>query len=70
MRIGATIYVARKSQKAIIIGKGGQAIKKLGANSRYAIEKWLEEKVFLELHVKVKDNWRNDDRSLKHFGYR
>ena len=70
VRIGATVYVARQSQKAIIIGKAGQAIKKLGAGSRRDIEKWLEQKVFLELHVKVKDNWRNDERLLKYFGYR
>lgn len=70
VRIGANIYVARKTQKAIIIGKGGQAIKKLGAHSRKALEKWLEQKVFLELHVKVKDNWRDDERLLRYFGYR
>ena len=70
VRIGADIYVARDTQKAIIIGKGGSAIKKLGTEARKDIEKFLEKKVFLELHVKVKDNWRDDDRMLKHFGYR
>ena len=70
VRIGADIYVARDTQKAIIIGKGGSAIKKLGTEARKDIEKFLERKVFLELHVKVKDNWRDDDRMLKHFGYR
>ena len=69
VRIGADIYVARNTQKAIIIGKGGSAIKKLGTEARKDIEKFLEKKVFLELHVKVKDNWRDDDRMLKHFGY-
>ena len=69
VRIGAEIFVARKTQKSIIIGKGGSAIKKLGMEARKSIEEWLESKVFLELHVKVKDNWRDDERSLKHFGY-
>lgn len=69
IRIGAEIYVARKTQKAIIIGKGGSAIKKLGMEARKDIEEFLQSKVFLELHVKVKDNWRDDERMLKHFGY-
>jgi GTP-binding protein Era len=69
IRIGAEIFVARQSQKAIIIGKGGTAIKRLGTVARKSLETWLEQKVFLELHVKVKDNWRDDDRLLKHFGY-
>ena len=69
VRIAATIFVTRKTQKAIIIGKAGTAIKKLGTLSRQSMETWLESKVFLELHVKVKDNWRDDDRMLKHFGY-
>lgn len=68
-RIRANIFVARKSQKAIIIGHKGGAIKKLGTKSRIAIETWLEQKVFLELYVKIKDNWRNDERLLKYFGY-
>lgn len=69
VRIGAEIFVARQSQKAIIIGKNGTAIKRLGTVARKSLETWLEQKVFLELHVKVKDNWRDDDRLLKHFGY-
>lgn len=69
VRISAEIYVARNTQKAILIGKGGSAMKKLGAEARKDIEKFLEKKVFLEMHVKVKDNWRDDDRMLKHFGY-
>lgn len=69
VRISAEIYVARKTQKAIIIGKGGSAIKQLGTVARKGIEAWVEQKVFLELHVKVKDNWRDDERTLKHFGY-
>lgn len=69
VRIYAYIYVARDTQKMIILGKKGSAIKRLGTSSRIAIEKWLDKKVYLELHVKVKDNWRDDERMLKHFGY-
>ncbi|MFK7771391.1 MAG: GTPase Era [Saprospiraceae bacterium] len=69
VRISALIYVARKTQKSIIIGKGGTAIKNLGSAARRDIEDFLESKVFLELFVKVKDNWRDDDRFLKQFGY-
>lgn len=69
VRIATTIFVARESQKNILIGKGGTAIKRLGASARKDMEDWLESKVFLEMHVKVKSNWRDDDRMLKHFGY-
>ncbi|MEE9373271.1 MAG: GTPase Era [Saprospiraceae bacterium] len=69
IRISADIYVSRKTQKSIIIGKGGSMIKKLGTEARKSIEEFLEEKIFLELRVKVKDNWRDDERLLKHFGY-
>ena len=68
-RIEAHIYAMRQSQKPILIGKGGSAIKKLGIESRQDIEKFLDTKVHLELLVKIKENWRNDERSLKHFGY-
>ena len=64
------IFVARKTQKSIIIGKGGSAIKKLGTEARKDIERFLGKKVYLELHVKVKENWRNDDKMLKYFGYK
>jgi GTPase len=69
VKISALIYVARKTQKAIIIGKAGSAIKKLGTEARKDIETFLESKVFLELHVKYKENWRDDERMLKSFGY-
>jgi GTP-binding protein Era len=69
VRIGAEIYVARKTQKSIIIGKGGSAIKRLGTSARQSIETFLERKVFLDLHVRVNDNWRNDERQLRRFGY-
>ncbi|MEZ4987570.1 MAG: GTPase Era [Saprospiraceae bacterium] len=69
IRISATIYVMRPTQKSIIIGKGGQSIKELGTASRTALETFLENKVFLELHVKVRENWRDDEQWLKRFGY-
>ena len=65
----ATIFVSRESQKVIIIGKNGLSIKKVGTEARKDLEEFLQAKVFLELSVKVKDNWRDDDRLLKHFGY-
>lgn len=69
-RISATIFVERDTQKSIMIGKNGVSIKKLGMEARLDMEKFLEKKVFLELFVKVKDNWRNDDFLLKQFGYK
>ncbi len=68
-RISAVIYVARKTQKAILIGKNGEAIKRLGTEARKAIETFLDRKVFLELHVKVRENWRDDEQMLRKFGY-
>ncbi len=69
-RIMATIYVMRETQKGIILGKGGTAIKKLGTYARQAIEQFLQTKVYLELRVKVRENWRDDERSLQQFGYK
>ena len=68
-RIFAEIYVGRKTQKSILIGKNGSAIKKLGIAARKDIEAFLGNQVFLELYVRVKDNWRDSDRMLKSFGY-
>lgn len=68
-KIGIYIFVERASQKPIVIGKGGEAIKKLGSDARRDIEAFLESKVFLEINVKVRDNWRNDERWLRAFGY-
>lgn len=70
VRISAVIYANRKTQKSIIIGKGGSAIKRLGMESRKSMEKFLDSKVFLELFVKVKEGWRDDERLLKGFGYK
>lgn len=68
-RIKCVIYVERESQKAILIGKKGEALKKVGVEARKEIEKFVGKQVHLELLVKVKDKWRNDPLSLKHFGY-
>ncbi len=70
LRIAAEIYVGRRTQKAILIGKGGSAIKELGTEARKDLEKWLDTKVFLELHVKVRDDWRDSEKWLKQFGYK
>ncbi|MCR5014038.1 MAG: GTPase Era [Bacteroidales bacterium] len=67
--IRASIYVARESQKAIIIGKGGSAIKKLGIQARSDIEEFTGKKIFLELFVKVDKDWRDNETELKRFGY-
>jgi len=67
--IKVKIFVLRESQKNIIIGRKGEMIKKIGMEARKDIEKFLQKKVFLELFVKVKKNWRNDKNILKKFGY-
>ena len=68
-RILATIYVSRQSQKGIIIGRGGRMLKKVGTQARVDLERFLDKKVFLQLQVKVSDDWRNDALSLRRFGY-
>ncbi|MDD2525680.1 MAG: GTPase Era [Bacteroidales bacterium] len=68
--IRAVIYVERDSQKGIIIGHGGKALKKIGTESRRDIEAFLGKKVFLELYVKVETDWRSKENVLKNFGYR
>ena len=67
--ISAEIVVEKESQKVIIIGKGGAAIKKLGMIARESIEEFLQREVFLELRVKVRKKWRSDENLLKSFGY-
>lgn len=69
IRISATIYVERDSQKGIIIGKGASSIKKVGVEARQDMETFFGKKVFLETHVKVADNWRKQSFKLKQFGY-
>ncbi|MBQ9690823.1 MAG: GTPase Era [Eggerthellaceae bacterium] len=68
-RIFATIYVERSSQKGIIIGSGGAAIKKMGIQARHDLEQLLASRVFLDLNVKVKKNWRKDLNQIRRFGY-
>jgi GTP-binding protein Era len=70
IRIRAVILVERDSQKGIVIGHKGEALKKLGTEARKDIEKFFEKKVFLQLFVKVEKDWRNRDNMLKRFGYR
>ena len=67
--ISCLIYVERESQKAILIGHQGKAIKKLGIEARRDIEEFTGKKCFLSLHIKVLKDWRNSDRALKSFGY-
>ena len=68
--IRATIYVNRKTQKPILIGRQGVSIKQLGIAARQSIEKFIGTRVHLELFVKIRENWRDDERALKEFGYR
>ncbi len=69
IRIAATLYVERTTQKAIIIGSKGSAIKKLGTDARMSIEDFLQKHVFLDLSVKVLKDWRNNELQMKRFGY-
>jgi len=69
-RIGAVIYCEKKSHKGIIIGKEGKKLKGIGKSARLEIEALLGSKVFLELWVKVKENWRDSDFALNSFGYK
>jgi len=68
-RISAVIYVMRDSQKGIVIGQRGMALKKVGTEARKEIEDFLERKVFLQLFVKVKKDWRDESGMLRNFGY-
>jgi GTP-binding protein Era len=68
-RISSNIYTLDERKKSIILGKGGSAIKQLGTEARGEIEAFLGKRVFLELNVKVRDNWRDDEKALKSFGY-
>ncbi|SHF93920.1 GTP-binding protein Era [Bacteroides luti] len=69
IRINAVIYVERDSQKGIIIGKQGKALKKVATEARRSLEKFFGKSVFLETFVKVDKDWRSSDRELKNFGY-
>ena len=69
VKISADIIVQRETQKTIIVGSGGQMIKKLGTEARRSIEEFLGQKVFLELFVKVREKWRDNETWLKEYGY-
>lgn len=69
INIKATIFASRESQKAILIGKGGSAIKKTGIMARADIEEFTGKKIFLDLRVKVDKDWRDNEEELRHFGY-
>ena len=69
LHISAIIYCERESQKGIIIGKGGSALKRVGMQARQEIEEFFQKKVFLQLFVKVDRDWRSNTGRLKHYGY-
>ncbi len=69
VKIQADVVVMRESQKGIIIGKAGGALRQLGTEARKAIERFISNKVFLDLKVKVDPDWREDERKLKRYGY-
>ncbi len=69
IRIRSIIMVERETQKGILIGHKGQALKRVGTEARKDLEKFFQKKVFLELYVKVNKNWRSSDKQLKRFGY-
>ena len=69
IHIRAIIYVERDSQKGIIIGHQGAALKKVGAEARKALEKFFGKRIYLETYVKVDKDWRNSQKELDNFGY-
>ena len=69
LRIGAVIWVEKSSQKGIIIGKGGERLKEVGSRARQSMETLFETKVFLQLWVRVKEGWADDERALRSLGY-
>jgi GTP-binding protein Era len=70
VHIGATIFVDKDSHKGILVGSGGGMLKQIGADARREIERLIDRKVFLELWVKVRRNWRQDEREVRRMGYR
>jgi GTP-binding protein Era len=68
--VSATIYVERDTQKAIVVGKKGEKIKRIGTEAREELQKIVDARVYLELHVSVLKNWRSDPRAMQRFGYR
>lgn len=69
VRISATIWVERKSQKGIVIGKNGSLLKNIGSQAREDIQRLIENKVYLQLWVKIREDWADDEKSLAAFGY-
>ena len=69
IRISAVIYVEREGQKGILIGNEGKALKRVGMKARKDMETFFAKKVFLEMNVKVRKDWRSNDRQIKNFGY-
>jgi GTP-binding protein Era len=69
IKISADVIVQRETQKGILLGEGGKMIKQLGTDARKDIEKFLEQKIFLELFIKVRPKWRDNDTMLKEYGY-
>jgi GTP-binding protein Era len=67
--ISATIYTEKQSQKGILIGQHGNALKEIGIRARKKIEQLLDRQVYLELRIKIKKDWRQDEHQLKRFGY-
>ncbi|MGE3178818.1 MAG: GTPase Era, partial [Vicinamibacterales bacterium] len=68
LRIYCTILVDRESQKPIVVGRGGEMIKRIGTAARAELERFFSTRVFLDLHVRVKSEWRDDDRVLQTLG--
>jgi GTPase len=68
--VRATIFVEQDSQKGILIGKAGAMLKRIGSEARHQLEAFFGVKVFLDLHVQVRHNWRKDERALREFGFR
>lgn len=70
IKIRSVIFVEKESQKGILIGHKGLSLKRVGKEAREDMERFFNKKIFLELHVKIQKDWRNNDRKLKNFGYR
>ena len=70
MRVNATIVVEREGHKGIVIGKGGSMLKQIGSNARTEIAALLDSKVFLDLRVKARPDWRKDELQVQRLGYR
>lgn len=70
LKIRATIYCEKESHKGIIIGKGGETLKKIGTYAREDMEAFFDTKVFLDLWIKVKENWRESEMNIQNFGFR